>query len=84
MAEGATQALPQVTGVLQDIRSGKGTVGKLFTDDQIYREVNGLIASARRRGQRAGRGKGTLGMMIRDPAAYTRLELRARRICRNP
>ena len=31
---------------MQDIRGGKGTVGKLFTDDQIYREVNGLIDSA--------------------------------------
>src|SRR5687768_15034270 len=44
VAEGATQSLQQVTGILQDIRSGKGTVGKLFTDDQIYKEVNGLIA----------------------------------------
>src|SRR6188768_303997 len=31
VAEGATQALQQVTGIMQDIRGGKGTVGKLFT-----------------------------------------------------
>src|SRR5688572_11315945 len=46
VAEGATQSLEQITGILQDLRAGKGTLGKLFTDEQIYREVNGLIASA--------------------------------------
>ena len=73
VAEGATQALQQVTGIMQDIRSGKGTVGKLFTDDQIYKEVNGLIASAGVVASELARGKGTLGMMVRDPAAYNRL-----------
>src|SRR5687767_11668231 len=73
VAEGATQSLQQVTGILQDIRSGKGTMGKLFTDDQIYKEVNALIASAGVVANELGRGRGTLGMMIRDPAAYNRL-----------
>ena len=73
VAEGATQALQQVTGIMQDIRSGKGTVGKLFTDDQIYKEVNGLIESAGVVASELARGKGTLGMMVRDPAAYNRL-----------
>jgi phospholipid/cholesterol/gamma-HCH transport system substrate-binding protein len=73
VAEGATQALAQVTGIVQDIRGGKGTVGKLFTDDQIYKEVNGLVDSAGVVASELARGKGTIGMMIRDPAAYTRL-----------
>jgi phospholipid/cholesterol/gamma-HCH transport system substrate-binding protein len=73
VAEGATQALHQVTGIMQDIRSGKGTVGKLFTDDQIYKEVNGLIESAGVVASELARGKGTMGMLVRDPAAYTRL-----------
>ena len=73
VAEGATQALQQVTGIMQDIRAGKGTVGKLFTDDQIYKEVNGLIDSAGVVASELARGKGTLGMMVRDPAAYNRL-----------
>jgi phospholipid/cholesterol/gamma-HCH transport system substrate-binding protein len=73
VAEGATQALQQVTGIMQDIRGGKGTVGKLFTDDQIYREVNGLIESAGVVANELARGKGTMGMLVRDPAAYNRL-----------
>ena len=72
VAEGATQSLQQVTGILQDIRSGKGTIGKLFTDDQVYKEVNGLIASAGIVAGDLGRGKGTIGMLIKDPVAYQR------------
>ena len=70
VAEGATQSLQQVTALLQDIRSGKGTVGKLFTDDQVYKEVNDLIASAGTVTDQLARGTGTLSMLIRDPAAY--------------
>jgi phospholipid/cholesterol/gamma-HCH transport system substrate-binding protein len=73
VAEGATQSLQQVTGILQDIRSGKGTVGKLFTDDQVYQEVNRLVESAGVVASELSKGRGTIGMMIRDPEAYTRL-----------
>ena len=72
VAEGATQSLEQVTGILRDLRAGKGTLGKLFTDEQIYREVNTLIASAGVVATELGRGQGTLSMLIRDPAAYRR------------
>ena len=73
VAEGATRSLEQLTGILQDIRSGKGTVGKLFTDDQIYQEVNGLIDSAGTVASELAKGRGTVAMMIRDPAAYNRM-----------
>jgi phospholipid/cholesterol/gamma-HCH transport system substrate-binding protein len=72
VAEGATLTLQQVTGILQDIRSGKGTVGKLFTDDQVYKEVQQLIASAGEVTDQLGKGNGTISMLIRDPAAYRR------------
>jgi phospholipid/cholesterol/gamma-HCH transport system substrate-binding protein len=70
VAEGATQSLEQITGILRDIRGGKGTVGKLFTDDAVYKEVQRLVASAETVAGHLSRGQGTLGMLIRDPAAY--------------
>jgi phospholipid/cholesterol/gamma-HCH transport system substrate-binding protein len=72
VAEGATQSLQQVTGILQDIRAGKGTVGKLFTDDRIYKEVNELIISANDVATQLSSGKGSLAMLMRDPSAYNR------------
>ena len=72
VAEGATQTLDQITGILQDIRAGKGTVGKLFTDDQVYKEVQALVSAAEGVAGQINRGQGTLGMLIRDPSAYRR------------
>ena len=34
--------------LLKDIRGGKGTVGKLFTDEQLYKEIDAFVASATR------------------------------------
>jgi phospholipid/cholesterol/gamma-HCH transport system substrate-binding protein len=70
VAEGASQSLEQVTAILRDIRSGKGTVGKLFTDDAVYKEVQRLVASAESVAGHLSRGEGTLGKLIRDPGAY--------------
>ncbi len=40
VAENATQTLEEATGLIKEIRGGKGTVGKLFTDDEMYKEMS--------------------------------------------
>ena len=72
------RGLDQVTGLLKDIRAGKGTVGKLFTDEQLYREIDAFVASAQVVTGICQRGKGTLGMLLSDPASYRQAERRAR------
>ena len=75
VAEEATESLEQITGMLRDIRAGKGTVGKLFTDDAVYKEVVRLVSSAEIVAGYLSRGEGSLGMLVRDPAAYRSLKL---------
>ena len=70
VAENATQTLEQTTALIKDIRAGKGTVGKLFSDDQMYHDMNQLVASAEAVTASINKGNGTLGLLIRDPAAY--------------
>ena len=72
VAENATQALQQATDLIKQIREGKGTVGKLFTDDQMYRELNELVSSTQAVASALNKGNGTLAMLIRDPVAYNR------------
>jgi phospholipid/cholesterol/gamma-HCH transport system substrate-binding protein len=72
VAENATQTLEQATALIKEIREGKGTVGKLFADDQMYRELNELVASTQAVAVSINRGNGTLGRLIRDPVAYNR------------
>lgn len=70
VAENATQTLEQAAGLIKEIRAGKGTVGKLFTEDDLYREMNQLVTSAETVTASINRGNGTLGQLIRDPAVY--------------
>ena len=48
VAASASEGIDQLTGLLKDIRAGKGSVGKLFTDQQLY--------SRHRRVRRVGAG----------------------------
>jgi len=63
----------EATGLLKDVRSGKGTVGKLFTDDTTFRELNAFVASANAVTDAINKGKGTLGKLTNDPHAYDEL-----------
>jgi phospholipid/cholesterol/gamma-HCH transport system substrate-binding protein len=74
VATQATAGIEQLTGILQDIRDGRGTVGQLFTNDAVYRELSGLLAAAENVAGDIQRGRGTLGRLINDPAAAKSLE----------
>lgn len=70
VAENATQTLEQTTALIKELRSGRGTMGKLFSDDALYREMNQLVASAESLTNAINRGNGTLGRLVQDPALY--------------
>ncbi len=73
VAEGATQSLGQINGLLAEIRAGRGTVGKLFTDDALYKEINEFVNAAQVVAATLSNGRGTLGLLIKDPTAYQNL-----------
>lgn len=73
VAASASVGLEQVTGLIKDLRGGKGTMGKLFTDQQLYNDIDAFVSSAHVVAGYLSKGQGTLGMLVRDPAAYRRL-----------
>ena len=70
----ATAGLNEAKLLVADIRAGKGTVGKLFTDDSIYREFDGFVKAAERVARSISEGKGTMGRLANDPKMYNELE----------
>ena len=74
MAAPVAAGLEEATKLLQDIRSGKGTMGKLFTDEQMYREFTALLQSAEGVVNGVNRGQGTLGKLLTDEKAYRSLQ----------
>jgi phospholipid/cholesterol/gamma-HCH transport system substrate-binding protein len=82
LASTASRGVADATSLVADIRAGHGAVGRLLTDDEIYRELDGLLETAARVSLQLERGDGTLGSLLRDRTAYLALnatlaELRA-------
>ncbi len=74
VAATANQGLEQAAALLQDLRTGRGTVGQLFTNDKLYQELDRFLAAAQEVTTNLNRGRGTIGALMSDRAAYTRLE----------
>lgn len=74
VAAGAQEGITQLTGVLTDIRNGRGTIGQLLTNDSVYKELNGLVAAAEDVAQGIASGRGTLGRLANNPKAAQALE----------
>jgi len=74
ITEQANQGVAELTGLIKDIRTGRGTVGKLMTDEQLYAELNRFVLSANALTSGIQQGRGTLGRLVTDPRAAQALE----------
>ena len=74
VSEQATAGIEQITGLVKDVRQGKGTVGKLMTDDELYAELRQFSRSANAVTDAIKKGRGTLGKLVNDPATANALE----------
>jgi phospholipid/cholesterol/gamma-HCH transport system substrate-binding protein len=73
-AEAATKSLETTNALLDEVRQGRGTLGKLVTDDTLYRQLNDFVESAEAVTHGINSGRGTLGRLVTDPTAAKSLE----------
>ena len=78
VAAEAADGITEATNLLKDIRSGRGTIGKLFTDEALYRDLNALVASAERVATNVSQGRGTLGRLTNDDELYRQINASVR------
>jgi phospholipid/cholesterol/gamma-HCH transport system substrate-binding protein len=76
----ASEGITSLTGLIDDIRAGRGTVGKLMTDDDLYQDLQRFTAAARDVTQNLQRGKGTLGQLLNNPESGQQLEASLRNL----
>ena len=74
VAENATQTLAQASAFIADLRAGKGTVGKLVTEDELYLQLNGVVKATEDVIRAVKQGKGPAGTLINNEAAARNLE----------
>ena len=70
----ASTNLEKMDLLLADLRAGRGTLGKLVTDDALYMEMQQLMNSAGAVTDALNQGRGTMGQLMKDPAAYNALK----------
>jgi phospholipid/cholesterol/gamma-HCH transport system substrate-binding protein len=73
ISESAQGGIDEITGLVKDIRRGRGTVGKLMTDDRLYTELQQFVASANDVTASIKSGRGSIGKLINDPATVNAL-----------
>ena len=78
VAAEAADGITEATNLLRDIRSGRGTIGKLFTDESLYRDLHTLVGTAERVASNISQGRGTLGRLTSDDALYNELHASVR------
>jgi phospholipid/cholesterol/gamma-HCH transport system substrate-binding protein len=70
----ASAGIGELTTLIKDIRSGRGTVGKLMTDDALFVELQRFVSTATSLTDGLRQGRGTLGKLLNDPASANALE----------
>ena len=83
----ASRSVDEITGLVRDLRAGKGTAGRLMTDDRLYLELQQFVATAGEVTRTIQQGRGTVGKLLNDrkaadalEASLTNLEMMTRRM----
>ena len=74
VAAEANLALVETTRLIRDVRAGQGTMGRLFTDDRLYNEIQGFVHAAEQVAVSLQKGRGTLGQLANDPSVHQSLQ----------
>jgi phospholipid/cholesterol/gamma-HCH transport system substrate-binding protein len=70
----ASEGIGELTGLLKDMRAGKGTIGKVVTDDKLYTELQAFVNSANDVTKTIRSGRGSASRFINDPAIANSLQ----------
>lgn len=72
---GNLQALTdQVQDLINGVKQGKGSLGKLLTDDQAYNHLNGILTKGDAMIAEVREGKGTVGKLMTSDELYNKVD----------
>jgi phospholipid/cholesterol/gamma-HCH transport system substrate-binding protein len=70
LAQRLSKLSDEISGIVQEVKTGEGTVGKLFTDEGLYNNLNATIRETEDVMKELRSGRGSAGRFINDPALY--------------
>jgi phospholipid/cholesterol/gamma-HCH transport system substrate-binding protein len=74
VTENLDKTLENARAITDDVRAGKGTLGKLVNDAALYDELKSAIEGIRKIGDDAAKGGGTIDMLLHDKAVAADLK----------
>ena len=60
----------EINGMVHDVKEGKGTIGRLFSDEALYNNLNATIRETEDVMRQVRSGNGSAGRFLNDPALY--------------
>ncbi len=70
LAQRLSKLSDEISTIVKDVKDGKGTVGRLFSDEALYNNLNATIREAEDVMRQIRSGQGSAGRFINDPALY--------------
>jgi len=70
LAQRLSKLSDEIGLIVKDVRDGRGTVGRLFSDEAIYNNLNATIRETEEVMRQVRSGEGSAGRFINDPALY--------------
>jgi phospholipid/cholesterol/gamma-HCH transport system substrate-binding protein len=70
VAQRLSKLSEQLSAMVKDVQEGKGTVGRLFSDEALYNNLNATVREVEDLMQAIRSGNGTAGRFVNDPALY--------------
>jgi phospholipid/cholesterol/gamma-HCH transport system substrate-binding protein len=64
----------RIQEIVANVQEGKGTLGKLVTDDKLYNRVNGILEKGDQIVGNVQAGKGTIGKLLMTDDLYTKVD----------
>ncbi|HEV2833689.1 MAG TPA: MlaD family protein [Pyrinomonadaceae bacterium] len=82
LAQRLSKLSDEISGIVQSVKKGEGTMGRLFSDEALYNNLNATVRETEDLMQQIRSGQGSAGRLINDPALYNNaneiaLQLRA-------
>ena len=70
LAQRLSKLSDEISGIVKDVKDGKGTVGRLFSDESLYNNLNATITQTEDVMRQIRSGQGSAGRFLNDPALY--------------
>jgi phospholipid/cholesterol/gamma-HCH transport system substrate-binding protein len=70
LAQRLSKLSDQISLIVKDVQEGKGTVGRLFSDEALYNNLNATVRETEDVMRQIRSGNGSAGRFVNDPALY--------------